>query len=117
MPTRSLARQFTFTPEPVGAVVIDSPSPPEVVLDNLRQHGREWRASAMPESLKKAKVVGLKLEVRGAEFEMRWLARSNPLYNPLCYGIADRGYRKGSPATSAQNSTYCTASPLADCRP
>jgi hypothetical protein len=95
MPSRSLASRFTLIPEPVGAVVIDSPSPPEVVLENLRERGREWRESAMPESVKKAKVVGLKLEITGAEFEMRWLARSNPLYNPLCYGIV-QPYGQGS---------------------
>jgi hypothetical protein len=95
MPARSLASPFTLTSEPVGAVVVDSPSPPEVVLENLRERGREWRESAMPESLKKAKVVGLKLEITGAEFEMRWLARSNPLYNPLCYGIV-QPYGEGS---------------------
>jgi len=95
MPARSLASRFTLTPEPIGTVVIDSPSPPEVVLDNLRGRGREWRESAMPQSLKKAKVVGLKLEITGAEFEMRWLARSNPLYNPLCYGIV-QPYGDGS---------------------
>ena len=95
MPTRSLASRFTFTPEPVGAVVIDSPSPPEVVLENLRDRGREWRPSAMPDSLKKAKVVGLKIKISGAEFEMRWLARSNPLYNPLCHGLV-QPYGDGS---------------------
>lgn len=95
MPTRSLARRFTLTPEPMGAVVIDSPLPPDIVLDRLRKWKDEWRVSAMPESMRKSKIVGLKMKIDGAQFEMRWLSRSNPLYNPLCYGIV-QPYGEGS---------------------
>jgi hypothetical protein len=74
--------------------LIDSPLPPAVVLENLRARGHQWRESSVPDDLRKLGIINLKVETKGAQFEMRW-GRSLLVYNPICFGIV-QPYGDGS---------------------
>jgi len=73
-----------------GKIWIDSLLPPAAVLENLRARGRQWRQSAVPEDLRKFKVYSLGVETTGSEFQMYWLGRISPFYNPLCFGTVEQ---------------------------
>jgi hypothetical protein len=73
-----------------GKIWIDSSLPPAAVLENLRTRGREWRESAVPEDLRNFKVQTLGVEIKGSEFQMYWLGRISPFYNPLCFGTVEQ---------------------------
>jgi hypothetical protein len=100
-----------FKAEPIGAIVIDSPHPPSVVLENLRVRGKEWRASAIPEDLRKLKVGALHVEIDGSEFKIRW-GPANPLYNPMCFGTV-QPYGEGSRIRGGFKLSLRDATPLA----
>jgi len=71
---------------PLGTITVDSPLKPEEVIAHLGRGG--WREGAIPEDLRKFKVTGLAVEKKGREFEMHWAGSISPLYNPVCFGIA-----------------------------
>src|SRR6266704_175033 len=66
---RALSSRLFFRSQPLGTVLIDSPLPPAVVLDNLRARGRQWRESTVPDDLRKLGIINLEVDTRGAQFE------------------------------------------------
>jgi hypothetical protein len=66
--------------------MIESPIPATDVIENLRTRGKQWRASAVPEDLRKFKVETLEVTIDDLEFEMRWFGDVSPFYNPVIYG-------------------------------
>jgi hypothetical protein len=92
--TQALSNRLSFRSEPLGTISFDSPLQPPAVLENLRARGREWRATAIPEDLRKRKVGNLLVEIEGAGFQMRWTG-VNPFFNPTCFGTV-QPYRDGS---------------------
>jgi len=92
--TQAVSSRLYFRTEPLGTVQIDSPHPPAVVLNNLRQRGREWRESAIPDDLRQVKAGNLGVEIDGSGFKLRWGA-ANPFYNPVCFGTV-QPYGAGS---------------------
>ncbi len=94
MQTQALSSRLYSRSEPLGTISFDSPLQPAVVLENLRERGREWRESAIAEEFRKHKVGKLLVEIEGAGFQMRW-APFNPFYNPMCFGTV-QPYRDGS---------------------
>jgi Flp pilus assembly protein TadB len=93
--TQALNSRLFFRSQPLGTVWIDSPLQPAAVLDNLRNRGKEWRESAVPDDLKKLKVAVLALQIDGSQFQMHWLGASNPFFNPVCFGTV-QPYGDGS---------------------
>jgi hypothetical protein len=86
MQTRSVTHRLSFKPATLDALTIESKLPPADVIENIRAAGREWRASAVPEDLRKFSVSGLGVEISGYDFVMHWGGNLSPLFNPACYG-------------------------------
>jgi hypothetical protein len=78
------------SPLGVGEIEIASPFEPDVVLENLRARGREWRASAVPEDLRPYNVTNLTADVSGSEFALRWVGSASSFYSPVCFGVVER---------------------------
>jgi hypothetical protein len=66
--------------------MIESPIPATDVIENLRARGKQWRASAVPDDLKRFKVETLEVTIDDLEFEIRWFGDVSPFYNPVILG-------------------------------
>jgi len=72
-----------------NGIEINSPLEPSEVLANLRERGREWRDSSVPEDLKKLRVGLLCITISDLKFDLRWSGNVSPFYNPVCSGTLE----------------------------
>lgn len=70
-------------------IAIISPLDPAEVLANLRQRGKEWRESSVPEDLRKLKVGPLCITISDLKFDLRWSGNVSPFHNPVCSGTLE----------------------------
>ncbi|MEO6210154.1 MAG: hypothetical protein ABIQ10_08535 [Gemmatimonadaceae bacterium] len=54
------------------ALRIESPLTPEVILEAIRDDGREWRESVIPADLRKNGVLKVDVRIRGSDVRMRY---------------------------------------------
>jgi len=70
-------------------IEIISPLEPAEVLANLRERGKEWRESSVPEDLRKLKVGPLCITISDLKFDLRWSGNVSPFFNPVCSGTLE----------------------------
>lgn len=87
--TQTLSSLFSLKSQPVQAISIDSPLAPANVIEKLRQRGREWRKSALPDDLKTFRIETLLVKIDGSDFEISWTGDVNPFYNPVVFGTVE----------------------------
>lgn len=75
---------------------LESPAPPEVVLESLRADFREWRESLIPEDLRKAGVFRIEGRVQGNRFDIHYSSASEARPEVELHGIVRAGDRGGS---------------------
>jgi hypothetical protein len=79
-----------------GWIVIPSPAPPEAVLAAIREDGREWRESVVPQELREELRYRVEVRVKGDRFRLALPSRLEGPENVTLHGTVSPAPDGGS---------------------